>query len=62
MTYIYKTNKGLNEETFKNGFQILIQNGKLMYEYQHNLIQLKLYEMQLIADLEKRQIKYTTKK
>ncbi len=62
MTYIYKTNKGLNEETFKYGFQRLMQNGKLMYEYQHNSIQLKFYEMQLIATLEKKGIDYKIKK
>ena len=34
MTYIYKTEKGLNKETFKNGFMTLVQNGKQMYQYQ----------------------------
>ena len=62
MTYIYKTKKGLNKETFKNGFQTLVQNGKQMYQYQFNSIQLKFYEMQLIALLEKRGINYKINK
>ena len=58
MTYTYKTKKGLNKETFKNGFQTLVQNGKQMYEVRHNSIEMSFYEMQLVASLENRGIEY----
>jgi len=59
-TYIYKTAKGINVETFTStGYVTLTQNGVFKYEHHFGIHALNLQEQMLLKELIERNIEYT---